>query len=228
MIYITGDTHGDFDALERRLDFAKRHQGIEIKDEDILIICGDFGFIFGEYMKEEYKKLLDNIRFTVAFVDGNHEDFPQIYSYPVEEWNGGTIHRIAPNIVHLMRGQVFDIDGKTFFTLGGAYSMDASRRVIGDTMWYEELPNVGEYQNATDNLAAHGDKVDYILTHTAPQSAIRKLGIEPDMHDIELTAYLEWLLHRVEFRHWYFGHFHLNQNINEKMDCLYFSIVPIE
>ena len=51
-------------------------------------------------------------------------------AYPITEWNGGKVHKIADNIIHLMRGQVFDIDGIRFFTMGGASSHDIDAGVL--------------------------------------------------------------------------------------------------
>ena len=50
MVYITGDMHGDEDRL-----YDKNMR--KLKEGDILIICGDFGFIWSGDEKE--KKLLD-------------------------------------------------------------------------------------------------------------------------------------------------------------------------
>ena len=50
--------------------------------------------------------------YTTLFVDGNHENFDRLYDYPVEEWHGGKVHKIRSSVIHLMRGQVFEIDGK--------------------------------------------------------------------------------------------------------------------
>lgn len=67
-------------------------------------------------------------------MDGNHENFDLINEYPVEEWCGGKVHIIRcdkegkPKIIHLMRGQVFEIEGKKIFTVGGAYSIDKYMR----------------------------------------------------------------------------------------------------
>ena len=38
------------------------------------------------------------------------------------------VHFVESDIIHLMRGQVFDIGGTTFFTFGGAYSIDRMYR----------------------------------------------------------------------------------------------------
>ena len=37
----------------------------------------------------------------VYFIDGNHENFKYLYSFPEENWGGGVIHRITDNIIHL-------------------------------------------------------------------------------------------------------------------------------
>lgn len=54
----------------------------------------------------------------------NHENFDRLMAYPVEEWHGGKIQRIRPSVIHLMRGQVFELEEKKLFTFGGASSHD--------------------------------------------------------------------------------------------------------
>ena len=54
-------------------------------------------------------KPFSDLPVTVLFVDGNHENFDLLNAYPVEMWKGGKVHNIKPDIIHLMRGQVFEI-----------------------------------------------------------------------------------------------------------------------
>ena len=57
---------------------------------------------------EEEQKLLDwynDKPWTTLFCDGNHDNFDLLSKHPVEEWNGGKVHRIRPKVLHLMRGQ---------------------------------------------------------------------------------------------------------------------------
>ena len=68
--------------------------------------------------------MVNNKNFTTLFVDGNHENFERLYRYPVEEWHGGKIHKIRDSVIHLMRGETYDIDNKKFFVFGGAKSHD--------------------------------------------------------------------------------------------------------
>ena len=117
MIYITGDCHRNFERFD--IDIFPEQK--EMTKEDYVIICGDFGGIWDKDASGELEtRLLDELEgktFTTLFVDGNHENFDRLYSYPVEEWNGGKVHKIRPSVIHLMRGQVFTIAGKKILLL---------------------------------------------------------------------------------------------------------------
>ena len=121
-IYVTGDIHGTpFPRLNTKMFPDQKH----LTKDDYVIICGDFGVIWNDTKTEKY--LLDDLQernFTTLFVDGNHENFDRLNTYPVETWHGGKVHKIRPNVIHLMRGQVFHLQGKTFWTFGGARSHD--------------------------------------------------------------------------------------------------------
>ena len=123
MIYITGDIHGS----PERLGVHSFYEQKEMTRDDIVIICGDFGMVWeesGESASEQYwLKWLEDKPFTTVFVCGNHENFDRLYQYPVKEWHGGKVHEIRPHVLHLMRGEVFDIEGVKFFAFGGASSM---------------------------------------------------------------------------------------------------------
>ena len=168
MIYITGDTHGEVSRFE------EIHEQYGLTDKDTLIVAGDFGCIFGLGRRDEYKlDTLAKLPYTILFIDGNHECFPQIFSYPEVRWNGGRAHRIRPNILHLMRGQVFDIEDTSVFTMGGGYSIDVAFRIPGRSWWPEELPTEEEYDEAWRNLVAHGNRVDVIISHAAPEETMK-------------------------------------------------------
>ena len=89
-------------------------------------------------------KPFSDLPVTVLFVDGNHENFDLLNAYPVEMWKGGKVHNIKPDIIHLMRGQVFEIEGKTIFTFGGAASIDRDWRIEGESWRAQELPTYEE------------------------------------------------------------------------------------
>lgn len=234
MIRITGDIHGD------PVRFIENNMGDnEWTSEDVLIVCGDFGFVFRNNDSE--KEILDYLEkekpYTICFCDGNHENFPAIYSYPEEEWNGGQIHRIRRNIVHLMRGQIYEIENKSFFVFGGAYSIDKGWRIEGVSWWPEEQPTEEEYAIGLDNLKKHNFKVDFIITHTAPQAIVEKMiakqpwnirsSFEMNYRDYKLMGYLGEVLYKTEFKHWYFGHWHFDTLIDEKSTAVYYNVYSL-
>ena len=224
MLYVTGDTHGDINRFRK----IEKTDNISICQGDYLIICGDFGFIFDDDdVEKELIDELERLHYTVLWVDGNHENFKAINKYPVELWNGGKIHRIRRNVLHLMRGQMFVIDGYKIFTMGGAYSIDRYLRQKNISYWEEELPVDEEYKEAVRNLCAHDKKADIIISHTAPKEIIRMMGYYPDRHDEELTGFLEWVMHECEFKKWYFGHWHEDRVIADRFIALYFGIEKV-
>ena len=97
----------------------------------IIAVCGDFGGIWDSSNTEKYwLDWLEKKKFTILFVDGNHENFDLLNAFPVTEWNGGKVHVIRKNIIHLMRGQVFTIEGIRFFTFGGGQSHDIQAGIL--------------------------------------------------------------------------------------------------
>lgn len=250
MIYITGDCHRDFERFNSWI-FPEQK---EMTKDDFVIICGDFGGIWNWETEDDEETMildwLDCLPFTTLFVDGNHENFDRLYEYPMEQWNGGKVHKIRPSVLHLMRGQVFRIDGIRIFTFGGASSHDISggilelddpdfkkkkRRLDRDGEWYrinhlswwaQELPSDEEMEEGRKNLEANGNQVDYIVTHCCSSGTQEILGGGLYKRDV-LTDYLEVIRQKVRFKKWFFGHYHDNQNVSEEEILLYEQIIRI-
>lgn len=123
-IYITGDIHGSI-SVGRRFNSKNFPIGKTLTKNDYVIIAGDFGLLWvGDREDRYWLNWLTNKPWTTLFIDGNHENFNLLEAYPVEEWKGGKVHKITPSIIHLMRGQIFELEGKKLFTFGGAASHD--------------------------------------------------------------------------------------------------------
>jgi len=217
MIFVTGDTHGDehFLKLKELCKTRKEELGKDCKDltrDDYVIIAGDFG---GVWHKGRYNQDLHHFKrlpYTVLFVDGNHENFDILDAMPVEIWKGGKVHRVAKNIIHLMRGQVFTIEGKTFFTFGGAESVDKDTRTEGASWWPQEVPTEADYAEAYKNLEAHGNKADYIITHTIDERALDCPQLKKFLESkgaTETNRGLSGFEKTVDYKHWFFGHYHI-------------------
>jgi predicted phosphodiesterase len=227
MIYITGDTHGEENAFTE----AQRPGEWKIGEGDYLIVCGDFSYVFLNTPEERARlnKIEREKPYTILFCDGNHENHAELNSLPVEMWHGGKVHRVRENIIHLMRGQIYEIEGKKFFVMGGELSHDRARRTLGYSYWTEELPSESEYEEARQNLKNAGMCVDYIITHGAPRTVVQHyLHQVPDEHERDLLNFLDWVMFDVEYKKWFFGHFHLDKEITAKLRCVLFDIVPIE
>ena len=126
-IFATGDTHGNFERF--RPEYFP--EGQELTKEDVVLQLGDFGGVwFGDERDDEALDWLKGLPFTVAFVSGNHENYDALVKYPIENWHGGRVQPIRPHVLHLMRGQVFELAGRTFFTMGGAASHDIEDGIL--------------------------------------------------------------------------------------------------
>lgn len=248
MIYLTGDTHGECGRLFMS-SFARNKS---LTKDDYVIVLGDFGCLWdGSEQENDYLDELDRLPFTILFIEGNHENFDLLNTRFVHKWKGGKVHFIRQNVIHLMRGQVFEIDGHTFFTMGGAQSHDIEDGIIRPTCknfdavvkrmlreqkrfriehiswWSEELPSQSEYEQADAALKRHDGKVDYVLTHCAPNKIVDIIGRGMYQHD-ELTNYLEDVRKKTTFKRWYFGHYHDDRMFGEKFTMLYRMIIPLD
>lgn len=247
MIFVTGDTHGN--AMHRLSMCAFPEQKeMNADKESFVIVCGDFGCVWSGSRAEDYQlDWLNDKPFKTLFVDGNHENYDLLKTYQIKEWHGGQVQFIRPNVVHLMRGEIYEIEGKTFFVFGGARSHDIRDGVleIGDSRikkwskdytklfrvnhvswWEEEMPSDDEMRHGIENLNRVGNKADFIITHccaSSTQALMSHGAYTPD----ELTNYLENIRQNTNFKRWFFGHYHDNKMINSEEILLYDQIVRI-
>ena len=225
MIYITGDVHQSHDI--RKLNTKSWPEQKNLTRDDYLIVCGDMGIVWDDSQSDRYRRdWFEDKPFTTLFVDGNHENHRLLATYPVDEWNGGKIHKIRPHVYHLMRGQVFTINGIKVFTMGGASSHDKEYRTEGVSWWPEELPSDEEYVEAEKILGANGWEVDLVVSHCAPDSVQSQLADWYE-HD-KLTNFFEEVVKtKSNYALWCFGHYHQDKVVDDKHVCLYQKVRPI-
>lgn len=227
MIYITGDTHGDF----RRIAFfcdVQQHTS----PEDIMIILGDAGINYYEnYRDTNLKVQLADLPITLFCIHGNHEAKPECTDcYEEKIWHGGKvfIECKIPNILFAKDGEIFDFDGIKSIAIGGAYSIDKEYRLTyGLKWWSNEQPNKKTKQYVEKQLAANENKIDVILSHTCPLKyepiEVFTSGIDQSLVDKSTEAWLDYIEEKIEYKKWYCGHYHTQKAI-DKINFMFTNI----
>lgn len=219
MVFVTGDIHGWIDIGKLTPD--RWPAGHRLRHSDFLVICGDFGLLWSNPPTLEEKFFLhwlNGCPWTTLFVDGNHENYDLLDVLPTCTWHGGKVGCVpgCENIVHLMRGQVYEMgsDGR-WFVMGGAASHDRQWREEGRSWWSREMPDEQEYQEALRNLERVNWRVDYVFSHEVPRHLRRHAMVrhwDPSREqDDELSAFLQTIDERLDKKRlkvWYAGHYH--------------------
>ncbi len=218
MIYITGNMHGDINRFETE-------QTKKFTSDDFLIICGDFGFIWDGGKKEEKQlEKLSEKPYTILFVDGTHENFDLLNSYPTKQWNQGQVHEIRPNILHLIRGEIFEIDEHSIFAFGGGETEEKEVYMETGKWWSEEMPTREEMMTGAKNLLDHQLTVDYIITHEpCPNRVVT--GKKQEMHRSALQSFFEEILVQVTYKQWFSGALHVDRNMSNSHIAVFEQIV---
>lgn len=252
MIYITGDTHADWMS---RLNTKAFPEQKEMTKNDFVIILGDFGIWDNSKSEKHNLDWLEEKPFTTLFIDGNHENYDILDNIEIQDFNNTPAQYVRPSVIHLMRGEVYNINNKKFFAFGGAQSHDIQDGILDPTdkrykkiktmlektghynyrvdhisWWAREMPNEQEYQNGLANLNRFKNKVDFILTHAPSTRMLRRLDTPPYLYQAnELNKYLDKIQKNTEYQKWFFGHMHVNKNLNQdNAIALYEQIIRID
>lgn len=221
-ILVTGDVHGDILLL---LEMVR-----SIENDEMLFVTGNFGLFWFDINSNSDKytilnNMLESKNAYIVFVDGNHENHNFINRTEISEFCGAKCHKLLPRVIHIMRGEIVNIDGIKIFCFGGAYSVDRFWREKNKTYFEEELPNENEYDSGLNNLINADFKVDYIITHTCQRRLVKKLGQRHKaIEEIKLQNYIQWIVDNVEYKKHYFGHWHMDKKISESDIAIFNNI----
>ena len=220
MIYITGDTHGTHD-IGKLLPFTFQH----LTHEDLLIIAGDVAICWDEDRLPGMIELYRKFKCTVAFIDGNHENFDMLNRFPIVDFHGAKAHQLDDHIFHILRGEIFEYNSKTFLCIGGAVSIDKEYREEGISWWKEENITEEDIENARKNLERYDNRVDYVITHCCDSYTVKRAF---RFNSDDSTDKLNFIDEGIAYEHWYFAHYHFDQVVDYRKTCLYQRIVEIE
>lgn len=202
-VMFAGDWHDNYKYMVHACYWA--HQ----KGAEAIVQVGDFGFWSNGAQYDDLNQKLREWGMHLFFIDGNHENFPLLYSIP-EHKDGYRV--IRDRIIHLPRGFRWEWCGRTFTALGGARSIDVGFLTPGSDWFPEEDITIDDMKKVVD-----GGLTDFLITHDAPTSA--RVPLDPafarafpykDVQKCELSrAMLEkvclaikplWIIH---------GHYHV-------------------
>ena len=226
MIYITGDTHGDF----------HRFEGMDLKEEDLVIILGDVGLNYFLDMRADLmKQRLSKYPCTFFFVRGNHEARPQnVPGYEKIRASGIVtgdvfVQKEYPRFLFADEG-IYEIGGRRSFVTNGAYSIDKYYRLVHGLNWFEDEELSDEEMETTLELAQKAGHVDFVFSHTCPAKYIPRHTFKVQLDQSKISIRMEEFLDRLEevldYDKWYCGHYHTEWSV-DRMRFLYFDIIEL-
>lgn len=244
-----GDTHGSYAPDNLKFNKTNWPTQDKLTKDDVLVQLGDFGYLWNnKQTAEEYAELkhLADKNYTLAFVDGNHENFNRLDNLPTEEKWGNEVGVIKVgkwgNIYHLKRGNIYTINDKTFLVIGGARSTDKLQRTAGISWWAREELSYNEQQHTLTSLKKVDHKVDFVLTHTMPSQIVQayahretnlwiKNSILYEKEKCPVAEFLQHVADITEFKEWFSGHLHTDMTIEDGAGRAYnimYNEAPLE
>jgi len=229
VIYITGDTHGDYSHIE---EFCWCN---ETTKDDVIIILGDASINFhGDYLDVRLKSVLEELPITLFCIHGNHEMRPEsIQTYEEVEKFCGIVYleQAFPSLLFAKDGEIYDFEGRKCVVIGGAYSVDRAYRKEGVDWWADEQPSDWIKEYVEKRLEVAGWCVDVVLSHTCPLKYLPLEALLPiyDRSRVDNTTeeWLDTVEDRLSYSNWYCGHFH-TEKIIEKIWFMFENIMEFD
>ncbi len=217
MIYLTGDTHGNF---KRILEFCNENNTTK---NDVLVILGDVGINNNSKYDRNIKLFISNLPITLFCIHGNHENrASNISSYnQIDMFDSKVlVEKEFDNIRFAIDGNVYNINDNKCLVMGGAYSVDKDYRILNNLPWYrDEQMNkkVMDYVYKLTDL----EKIDIIFSHTCPFKYLPIewfiSGINQSTVDNTMEIFFDDIYDKVKnnLKKWYCGHYHGSKKVDK-------------
>jgi Calcineurin-like phosphoesterase len=179
-IVVAGDWHSN-EAWA--LSVIRRVPGLLASESRRLILqLGDFGIwpdAEGHAYLARVSAALAEVDAELWFIDGNHEDFPQLRQLAKD---GGTTSDgrevIKSRLFHLPRGYRWTWHGRGWLACGGGVSLDRADRTEGVDWWPEE-----EITDGQEAAVIAGGHAEVLASHDCPAGVAHTFGRPPSSWD---------------------------------------------
>lgn len=229
MIFVTGDTHGSYKRLRAYFRGRTASKG------DLLIVLGDTGLNYhGDERDLPHKRSAARLPLTLLCLRGNHDRRPEaLPGHRSERRYGGTVYveNAYPDILYAADGEIYELEGRSVLTVGGAYSVDKEWRLAHGYHWFADEQISGECMDEIEaKLAGRHWRVDTVLTHTCPlryePSEALFGSIDQSTVDKNMEVWLDGLEQRLSYRQWLCGHYHIDKR-DGPLRFLYRDVVAL-
>lgn len=98
--------------------------------------------------------------------------------------------------------------------------------------WDNEQPSELTKQHVENQLEKNNWTVDVVLTHTCPFDFepidMFISGIDQDSVDDSTEKWLQEIERKLNYKHWYAGHFHIDRKVNDKFALMFNDFVKLK
>jgi Icc-related predicted phosphoesterase len=186
MLLILGDIHGEYDLINKQIEYVESNYPEKVK---AVIQLGDFG-IFREQLTDYFQKNRKDFIRPVYCIDGNHEDFLNIEILT---------KKYQEHFTYLGRGDTHEIEGYNFLSFGGSAYMDPINTPPGAVIRAEDIKK---------SILQNCKKIDIVISHDCPMG----IGVPgtPGFEYCGPTGFKNGLslLKHFKPKIWFFAHYH--------------------
>lgn len=221
MVFVTGDTHSPTAFAKLNLNDTYPN----LTKDDYLIVAGDFELLWLDGSQKWIEKV-NMLPYTTLFIDGNYDNYDTLSSLPLVKKFGGTVGQLSDSIYWLRRGEIYNINGDNYLTIGGATSLNKSERKLGVNWWPQEELSEDERMCILRNASTSSKKIDFIISHTCPTSILG--AIKEYAQKDSVSEFLEEIFCSIPFNKWFFGHMHCDVVVHDNFIALFNDVIEVK
>ena len=242
-VFVVGDIHGKPICIRDTIA-----QIDNPSPDDFIIIAGDAGFEYQDYIMGAAKKETRKFPGKWIVLRGNHDS--SYWKEHEDSWKKITYQgcdylyqKKYPNIWYLPdEGCIYRIEDYNILFIPGAYSVDKYYRLRMNYPWNPDEQLTKEERENLEILASEwldlGFDIDFVIAHTFPrklQPTFEDLFL-PNLDQSNVDKTMENWLDKMsyiyescpDFKQYFGGHFHDDRVLTQKYTMLYHGVECLE